>query len=111
MTTDKHNNKKIETTKVGWEDTVVMICTKCAKQFSDPILNDAPERIKSELKSKARSELGGSVRVITTSCLNICPVDKIAIAKASTLLPSVFKGYTVDPNVSGEELYETILKK
>lgn len=111
MTTDKHNNTKIESATVGWTDTVVMICTKCAKQFSDPFLNEAPERMKSELKSKARAELGGSVRVITTSCLNICPVDKIAVAKASTLLPSVFKGYTVEPNVSSEELYEAILKK
>ena len=106
-----HNaNKKIESAELGWEDTVVMICTKCGKQFYDSDLKDSAERIKSELKSKAKAELGKSVRVITTSCLNICPVDKIAIVKASSKNSDVFKAYKVDPDSTGEELYKKILK-
>jgi hypothetical protein len=88
---------KIENTEVGWEETVVMICSQCGAQFSD--------------SQSLESELGKKVRVITTSCLNICPVDKIAITVASTKEPGVFKAYAVDPRTSGEELYNKILKK
>jgi predicted metal-binding protein len=102
---------KIENTEVGWEETVVMICSQCGAQFSDSQSLESPARIKSELKTKAKSELGKKVRVITTSCLNICPVDKIAITVASTKEPGVFKAYAVDPRTSGEELYNKILKK
>jgi predicted metal-binding protein len=102
-------NKIIEREQIGWETAVVMVCTKCGKQFEDSHLKEAPERIKSELKSVIKMELGKSIRVITTSCLNICPVDKIAIAIASSSSTTVFKAYGVDPDSSGEELYKTII--
>lgn len=104
------NSNQIIATQVGWENTVVMICEKCGKQFEDGLKN-SPERIKSELKTKSKEEFGQSVRVITTSCLNICPQDKIAIAKASSTGDSVFRAYAVDPSASGEDLYQTIFKK
>ena len=103
-----NKDKKIEKVDLGWEETVVMVCTKCGKQFEGD-LRDSPERIKTELKAKAKSELGKKVRVITTSCLNICPEDKIAIVKASNKESSVFKAYIVDPNTSGDDLFEKIL--
>ncbi|MDD4976301.1 MAG: hypothetical protein PHY93_18225 [Bacteriovorax sp.] len=105
-----NQDTKIENAEIGWEDTIVMVCSKCGSQFKDTHSQESPERMKSELKSKAKSELGKSVRVITTSCLNICPVDKIAIAVATTKEPAVFKAYAVDPEVSGEELYKKIFK-
>jgi predicted metal-binding protein len=102
---------KIENTEVGWTETVVMVCTKCGKQFQNTDDQSAPERFKSELKSLAKAELPPkSVRVVTSSCLNICPVDKIAIAVASTKNPGVFKGYNVDPKASSEEVFKKILK-
>lgn len=103
-------DKKIEVVDLGWEETVVMVCTKCGNQFQDSTLQDSPERIKSELKTKAKSELGKKVRVITTSCLNICPDGKIAIAKASIKGSSVFSAYAVDPNSLADELFDNILK-
>lgn len=103
-------DNKIESVDVGWSDTVVMICTKCGKQIHNSADQESPERLKSELKSKTKAEFGKSVRVINSSCLNICPVDKVAIAVASRKDPGVFKGYIVDPKTSGEELMETIFK-
>jgi predicted metal-binding protein len=103
---------KIESAEVEWSEAVVMICTKCGKQFQSAHNQEAPERIKSDLKSIAKAELGkGSVRVVTSSCLNICPVDKIAIAVASKNAPGTFKGYIVDPEISGEELFKKIFLK
>jgi len=104
-----NKDKKIENVELGWEETVVLVCTKCGKQFEDD-LRDSPERIKTDLKAKAKSELGKKVRVITSSCLNICPENKIAIVKASTQESAVFKAYAVDPNSSGEDLFAKILK-
>ncbi|MGZ3788269.1 MAG: hypothetical protein ACXVLQ_07080 [Bacteriovorax sp.] len=100
----------IENKPVGWSETVVMICTKCGEQFSDQKSKEAPERMKGELKAKAKAELGPRVRVITTSCLAICPSNKIAIAKASAKDSAVFKGHSVPAHSTGEELFDKILK-
>jgi predicted metal-binding protein len=105
------DDTKISTVELGWSDAVVMVCTKCGKQFNDSKLIESPERIKSDLKARTKSEMGRQVRVITTSCLNICPVDKIAVAVASNTGGPVFKAYEVDPNISGDELFKTIFKK
>jgi predicted metal-binding protein len=101
---------KIESAEIPWEDTVVMVCTKCAKQFHDSHSKGAPERIKSELKTKSKLESENQVRVITTSCLNICPVNKIAIAVASSKDPAVFKAFAVDADESLQELYKIIIQ-
>ncbi len=95
------SSHKIDNMEVGWSDKVVMICKRCG---------DSAERMKGELKDIAKSELGSSVRVITTTCLNMCPDNKIAIVVASKNDNNVFKGYTVDPDVSGRELFNNILK-
>ena len=73
--------KNIEQTKNGWEESVVMVCKSC---------DDQAERIKTELKEMAKSEFGKKVRVITTSCLGICPEKKIAISIASKKSSEVF---------------------
>ena len=101
---------EIEKSPVGWTETVVLICTKCGKQFDDVDSQNSPERIKSELKTATKTELGAKIRVITTSCLNMCPVDKIALAVASTKDQGVFKGFAVGPNDSGNEIYNLLLK-
>lgn len=99
-------NNKIEEIEIGWDNAVVMICTKCAKNFSE-----IPERLKSELKTITKTEMGKSARVITTSCLNMCPVDKIAIAIADNKKQLGFRGLAVLPETSGLELYQEIFKK
>ncbi|MDO9181177.1 MAG: hypothetical protein Q7U04_02155 [Bacteriovorax sp.] len=105
------NEEKIEKADLGWDDLVIMVCTKCGKQFSDINSQEAPERIKSELKMKAKPLHGSSARIITTSCLNICPVNKIAIVTASSAGSPVFKAFTVAPEISADELYQRIFKK
>jgi C4-type Zn-finger protein len=102
---------RIEETKVPWEKSVVMICSKCGIQFDDLQLSTSPERIKTELKAKTKNELGSlHARIITTSCLNICPENKISIVMASSD-EKIFKAYNVNPNISGTEVFETLFKK
>lgn len=95
------SQNKLKNIEVGWSDNVVMVCTKCA---------ESSERIKGELKDIAKSELGSSVRVITSSCLNMCPENKVAIVVASKTDNNIFTGFAVDPEISGRELFNSILK-
>lgn len=99
------NNIKIENAEVVWDSAVVMICNDCGQQFSENKLKEAPARIKNELKDKTKSEMGKSVKVVMTSCLSVCPENKIAMAVASKKDPAVFRAYTINPNSSGEEFY------
>lgn len=98
----------IQKINLGWESAVVMICKNCGKQFQDQKAQEAPEQIKSKLKAKVKTELGKQVRVITTSCLGVCPEDKIVIVLASRKDPAVFKSYSVASEVNTEELYKVI---
>lgn len=104
-------DSNFEKAEVGWKDSVVMICSRCGKQFSDILEQESPERIKVELKSRTKEEFGKSVRVITTSCLNICPKGKIAITVASAKGNKeneggvAFNAYAVDPSISGDDLF------
>jgi predicted metal-binding protein len=108
---NKENNK-IQNIEVGWSESVIMICTKCAKQFDSIESQDSVERIKGELKNITKRELdNGTVRVITTSCLNICPVNKIAIATACSNKVQVFDGFAVDTCISGQEIFDHLYKK
>lgn len=106
-------NSKIEKTKVGWDEKIVMVCSTCAKQFpvNSPDDQDVAQRIKSELKAITKAEFGQSVRVVTASCLNICPDKKVAIAIADKNSPEVFSAVSVDPSISGIELFNALLKK
>lgn len=106
-----NDETKMTKENLGWDHTVVMVCTKCGKQFRDTKFEGAPERIKDELKAASKSQFGKSVRVVNTTCLNICPVNKVAIAVASSREDkNIFEAYSVPPESSGAEIFEKILK-
>ena len=93
-----------------WSESIVMVCSKCGKQFENPKEIDSPERIKTELKAIAKERLGHKVRVITTSCLAICPQRKIAIVKATQNHSKTFTSIEVEPNSAATEIYDLLLK-
>jgi predicted metal-binding protein len=102
------NKCAIEKTEVGWSKSVVMICQRCGEQFQSSFDKVSPERIKSELKSSVKAKnLGDEVRVITTSCLNMCPKERIAIAIAEE--GRHFVGLSVDNKTSGDELFDQLI--
>lgn len=62
-----------------WRENLVMICEKCGHKIN-PAANPTPE-LKDWLKKKLiPSGHWGPTRVITTSCLDICPEKQIALA-------------------------------
>jgi predicted metal-binding protein len=62
------------------ECAVVFICEKCGKgaDFSG---RDLKQEIRARLKEDGRK---GEVRVVLSSCLDLCPKDGITVAVAST---------------------------
>lgn len=103
-------NGDIEKALPGWEEAVVMVCSNCGKKLANETLKESPERIKSELKAVVKANFGKKIRVVTSSCLNICPEEKIAIVVASKIGPDVFKSFVVKPTISSEELYKKIIE-
>lgn len=93
---------------LGWSEAVVMICTKCGKQFSDVDGITAPERIKKDLKNLCKEKMGKNVRVINTGCLDICPENRIAVAIASNKTHDVFKAVSVKIDVRAEDLMDEL---
>lgn len=77
--------KKITPTPIPVQ-TLLLICEKCGKK---QILEDEENpsiKIQKKLKARIKETLKpGTVRAITTSCMNICPIDAIAIGYVDSL--------------------------
>lgn len=71
-----------------WSEGIVLICTKCQKSISSKLLEqsgDVADNLKMFLKKSLKeSGDGGKVRVVTSSCLDVCIDDTQAVTFAST---------------------------
>lgn len=93
------SESEITREETGWNDSVVMICSKCGQEA---------ERIRGELKTLCKQRMGSDVRVINTGCLDICPENKIAITIAGKNESETFRSYSVPVDVSAEDLFEEL---
>ncbi len=71
-----------------WSEGIVMVCTKCAKSISSKTLKEegnAGENLKTFLK-KSFKETGdlSKIRIVTSSCLDVCIDETQAVTYAST---------------------------
>lgn len=96
---------KVESADVPWSDAVVMICSKCSRKLvGDEALAD---QFKKSLKTSFKeSGLGKSVRTVTSSCLDICPKDRVAIAVLRRSAGT--KAVTVDAKISDAALFSEV---
>lgn len=100
----------LENVNSGWTERVVMICSRCGEQFNSTIDKNSPEKIKTDLKIWAKANLPqGTTRVITTSCLNICPENKIAITICDKSRPLVFDSVAVGPDIEVSDLAQSLI--
>ncbi|MFM6926931.1 MAG: (2Fe-2S) ferredoxin domain-containing protein [Bdellovibrio sp.] len=102
--------KKEET---PWSEGVVLICTKCHKSISPSLLKEegnAADNLKMFLK-KSFKESGdlSKVRVITTSCLDVCIDDLQAISFAPE--DGKTEMFTIHPEKDREEFLELLKSK
>ena len=61
----------------------ILICKKCQGRLADG--KAIGKSLKSELKRRSASQGGKRPRVVTTSCLGICPKRAVVVASAATL--------------------------
>lgn len=100
--------KKEET---PWSEAVVLVCTKCGKSISSlKEEGNAGDNLKNFLK-KSLKDSGdlGKVRVVTSSCLDVCIAELQAVAIAST--HGKTETFTVHPEKDREEFLKHIKAK
>lgn len=74
--------------KNPWSKGIVLICAKCHKSISPKLLEEegnSAENLKMFLKKKFKESGDSSkIRVVTSSCLDVCIDDTQAITYAGT---------------------------
>ncbi len=92
-----------------WNKAAVFICTKCAKSISGAPC-DLADDLKKELKNEIK-ELGLSqdIRVMTSSCLNICEKEFQAVALIPRKNQSLATIKVINPFKEKEALKKEIL--
>jgi NADH:ubiquinone oxidoreductase subunit E len=95
----------IESADIPWSEAVVMVCTKCSRKIvGDESLADS---IKKTLKhSFKEAGFGKNVRSVTSSCLDICPKDRVAIAIVRRHAGT--RAITVDPKIDDQSLFTEV---
>lgn len=106
----------MKTEKVFFSEHGIFICTKCQKSIPAATSNqnmgtDIAEFIKNKYKPEF-NQLGhkGKVRIMTSSCLGVCPTGFQAISQISMTNPQESKSYVFDPFTETEQVFDTIKK-
>lgn len=110
----------MKTDKIYFSDFGIFVCTKCQQTIQGPpgdlnpkigLGTQIPENIKNSFKADLNEKgYKGKVRVMSSSCLGICPTGSQAIAQISTTDPSLNKSYIFNPFEETEEVFEEIKK-
>ncbi|MBH8562209.1 (2Fe-2S) ferredoxin domain-containing protein [Nostoc sp. CENA67] len=106
----------IPTVSSRWGSGLVLVCSQCAKERS-PSGSDqrgatASEDLQNWLKSRLKFEgLWGEFRVVSTSCLGVCPKGRVAVVLGNHAGGDNCQCLIVDPQSDRELLYSHIKHK
>ncbi|MNJ92728.1 hypothetical protein D3C87_104020 [compost metagenome] len=96
-----------------WSEGVLLVCTKCHKSISASSLKEegnSGENLKMYLKKKMKDEgLSSKIRVVTSSCLDVCIDDYQAVSFAPA--EGKTETYILHPEKEKEELLDLLKKK
>jgi hypothetical protein len=97
----------VEAADVPWSEAVVMICTKCSRKIVGN--EDLADSMKKTLKHAFKEAgFGKSVRSVTSSCLDICPKDRVAIAVVRRHAGT--RAVNVHPKIDAKTLFSEVRK-
>ncbi|MEH2350408.1 MAG: (2Fe-2S) ferredoxin domain-containing protein [Nostoc sp.] len=97
-----------------WESGLVLVCSQCANEQSNSFhpankSSTASEDLENWLKSRLKVEgLWGEFRVVSTSCLGVCPKSGITVVIVSNGSGGNSPCLIVNPQSNSELLYSYI---
>ncbi len=96
--------------------TLLLICEKCGKKQVSEDEENPSVKIQRQLKARIKETLQpGMVRAITTSCMNICPINAIAIGYFDSLQQNTsaqfFLLHEKDTNQAVNDLFQQFCTK
>lgn len=94
-----------------WSKGVLLVCTKCHKAISNlSEEGNAGENLKTFLKKSFKgSGDAAKIRVVTSSCLDVCISEMQAVTYAS--VEGKTETFTLHPENEREELLQVLRKK
>ncbi|MEH2297784.1 MAG: (2Fe-2S) ferredoxin domain-containing protein [Nostoc sp.] len=96
----------IKSVSPRWESGLVLVCSQCANEQSG---STASEELENWLKSRLKFEgLWGEFRVVSTSCLGVCPRMGITVVIVSNGSVGNSPCLIVNPQSDRELLYSRI---
>ncbi|MEH2312718.1 MAG: (2Fe-2S) ferredoxin domain-containing protein [Nostoc sp.] len=96
----------IKSVSPRWESGLVLMCSQCANEQSG---STASEELENWLKSRLKFEgLWGEFRVVSTSCLGVCPRIGITVVIVSNGSAGNSPCLIVNPQSDRELLYSRI---
>ncbi|MEH2433784.1 MAG: (2Fe-2S) ferredoxin domain-containing protein [Nostoc sp.] len=112
------NSRPLETSipsvSPRWESGLVLVCSQCANERSNSFhptskSSTSSEDLENWLKSRLKFEgLWGEFRVVSTSCLGICPKSGITVVIVSNRSGGNSPCLIVNPHSDRELLYSYI---
>lgn len=92
---------------LAWSDLGIFICSKCLNENGLPA-----ENLKSYLKTELNNKgYKGKVRVMTTSCLGICPENSQAVSYLQTNKNNPSGAWICQPDEDKEKILSEIIAK
>jgi hypothetical protein len=89
-----------------WESGLVLVCSQCTNEQSG---STASEDLENWLKSRLKFDgLWGEFRVVSTSCLGVCPKSGITVVIVSNRSGGNSPCLIIDPRSDRELLYSYI---
>lgn len=88
-----------------WESGLVLVCSQCKPERSPSASEDLHNWLKSRLKIDG---LWGKFRVVSTSCLGVCPKGRVAVVLGSHAGGDNCQCLIVDAQSDRELLYSHI---
>ncbi len=102
----------MEVVKSPWNKGAFLICEKCGRRDDGcDVGKDFAEDQKKKFKARLREEgLGKDIRVLTSSCLSLCP-DNAYVAGWAPTKDDEFSLIVFDPKKELETVYQWLKSK
>ena len=101
----------MKSSELTWKTGALFICTKCGKSISKDLVQnqiDAAEDLKKYLKDKLKEKgLAKEIRVMTSSCLDICMPN----AQAISYISNTVENFILNPEKDRDQILQFLVKK